>query len=206
MSTLPPRSQRPTAEPLLSAEELTRLADTVEMTASQLPLAYSKPGPDLRHLSVTLTQVRDLLDVLADANNRLHTHLAATTAPAPHLAHTASDLSYALGATGRAVNYLAAAQSAQLFIDHTPDMYGNSDVDCDFARARITNHLTTAREALTEASTLLRTQAGRAEPGAERLHAARARSPHTLATATAPPAAPSTQAPPAGTPSRAKGR
>jgi hypothetical protein len=205
MPTPPPRPKPPTTEPFLSAEELTRAAEAFAAAESELPRPYGKP-PGLHHLSVSLARVRDLLNVLADANTRLHTHLAATTAPTPHLAHTASDLSHALGATGRTVNHLAAAQSAQLFIDHTPNRYGSPDVNCDFARGRITTHLAAAHEALNDVSTLLRIHTGRAEPDAERPHAARTRSPHTPVTATAPPATASPPAPTSGAPNRAKGR
>jgi hypothetical protein len=203
MPTPPSRPKPPTTEPFLSAEELTRAAEAFAVAESELPRLYGKP-PGLHHLSASLAHVRDLLNVLADANTRLHTHLAAPTGPAPHLARTASDLSHALGAAGRAVNHLAAAQSTQLFIDHTPDMYGNPDVNCDFARARISTHLAAAHQALNDAGTLL-PHLRPAEPAAERLHAARTRSPHTPATTATPPATPST-APTAGAPNRAKGR
>jgi hypothetical protein len=204
MPTPPSQPNPSTAEPFLSAEELARAAEAFTVAESELPRPYGKP-PGLHRLSASLGHVRDLLDVLADASTRLHTHLAAITEPAPHLARTASDLSHALGAVGRVVNHLAAAQSAQLFIDHTPDMYGNPDVNCDFARGLIATHLAAAHQALNDADALL-PHLRPAEPAAERLHAARTRSPHTPATTATPPATPSTPAPAAGAPDRAQGR
>lgn len=91
------------------------------------------------------------------------------------LAATATELCHAVGAAGRAVSALAAAQDARLFIGHFSDRYGHPDVDSAFARARIAAALTTARDNLTETSGYLRHLSG-TDPAVQLLRAARARS------------------------------
>lgn len=177
--------------------ELDSLADAFDNVLHSL----STQDPVQQDLSEPLTTVAVLAAHLSAKIHDAHAALA-TCAPADRLSHaaTATDLCHAIGAAGGAVNALAAAQDAHLFIDHFPDRYGNPDADTAFARTRIAAALTTARANLTEASGYLRhlTHTGPAE---ELLRAAHARSRRaattgighssTPAASTSPPAPPS---------------
>lgn len=158
------------------------LGGDAEALSHRLPLAYSKPGPDLYSLADCLGALGTLASHLGAGIPS--TQLSPATGAAPgrqHEAEAARDLACAAGATGRAINALAAAQDAQLFIDHFASRYGNPQVDSDFARSRIGAHLTTARTALAEATTRLREGAAQANLREHRVRAARTRSPHASA-------------------------
>lgn len=109
----------------------------------------------------------------------------ATGAPVAQQAHaqTATDLAHALAAVGRAINALGGAQADQLFIDHFTSAYANPRANADFARTRIAAHLTAARTALAEATSMLSNGATRAECDEQRVLAARQRSPQATSTA-----------------------
>ncbi|WP_435178138.1 hypothetical protein [Actinacidiphila sp. bgisy145] len=139
--------------------------------------SLSTPGPAPQHLSEALTTVVGLTARLGPEIHDAHAALT-TCAPADRSFHaaTADQLCHAVAAAGRAVNELVKAQSAHLFIDHFPDLYGNADVNIAFARTRIATALTTARDNLSEAHSYLRDLTA-TNPASPLLHAARARSP-----------------------------
>ncbi|SHN23084.1 hypothetical protein [Actinacidiphila paucisporea] len=132
--------------------------------------------PAAHRLSGPLTAVVDLTARLGSTLHDAHAELAGC-APADRssLAATATELCHAVGAAGRAVSALAAAQNAHLFIGHFADRYGHPDADTAIARARIAAALTTARDNLTETSGYLRHLTGTDTAG-QLLRAARARS------------------------------
>lgn len=160
--------------------ELDALA--AEFDAVLHSLSAQDPAP--QHLSGPLAAVVDLAARLGSTIHDAHAALAACPpADRSSLAATATELCHAVGAAGRAVSALAAAQDAHLFIDHFADRYGHPGADTAFARARIAAALTTARDNLTETSGYLRHLTG-TDPAGQLLRAARARS-QVATTATA---------------------
>ncbi|MFC4035168.1 hypothetical protein ACFO3J_27395 [Streptomyces polygonati] len=133
--------------------ELSSLAEAFDNVLHSL----STQNPAQHDLSDPLTSVAELTARLSSTIRDAHTALA-TCAPAARSSHaaTATDLCLAIGAAGRAVNALATAQDAHLFIDHFADRYGNPDDAAAFARTRIAAALTKARDNLTETRGYLR--------------------------------------------------
>lgn len=159
-------------QPRHPSTELDALAD--EFDAVRHALSTENPAP--HHLSGPLTTMTDLVVRLGSANHDAHGALAACPpADRPSHAATATELCHAIGAAGRAVNALAAAQDAHLFIDYFADRYGHPDVNTAFAHTRITAALTRARDNLTETSGYLR-NAKPVEPAGQLLRVALARS------------------------------
>ncbi|WBO65598.1 hypothetical protein [Streptomyces camelliae] len=126
----------------------------------------------------------------------------AAGAPAARKAHarTATDLAHTVAAAGGAINALGGAHADQLFIDHFTSAYANPRANADFARNRIATHLTAARTALAEATSMLRSGATSADLAEQRVLAARRRSPQTVSAApgqsSPPPAESPAPAPP----------
>jgi hypothetical protein len=129
-------------QPCDPSTEFDALAD--EFDAVLHFLSTQNPAP--QHLSGPLTTVTGLVVRLGSAIHDAHGALAAC-APADRPSHAANatELCHAIGAAGRAVNALAAAQDAHLFIDQFADRYGHPDADTAFAHTRITAALTRAR-------------------------------------------------------------
>lgn len=162
--------------------------------------SLSTQDPAQHPLHGPLTAVVDLAARLGSKIHDAHAALA-TCAPADRSSHaaTATELCHAVGAAGRAVSALAAAQDAHLFIDHFAHRYGHPHADSAFARTRIAAALTTARDNLTETSGYLR-RVTDTDPAGRRLRAAGARSRQADTTAMGrsaiPPASPHTPVPP----------
>jgi hypothetical protein len=183
-------------QPRVPSTELDALAD--EFDGVLHSLSTENPAP--QHLSGPLATVTGLVVRLGSAIRDAHGALAAS-APADRPSHaaTATELCHAIGAAGRAVNALAAAQDAHLFIDYFADRYGHPDVDTAFAHTRITAALIRARDNLTETSGYLRSVKP-VEPAGHLLRVALARSSQADTTAmgraTVSPAGSSTPIPP----------
>lgn len=186
--------------------ELEALIDAFEGVLVTLPNAYSTQDRSHERLADASTTVAGLAVRLNSQRNRTLTALGAA-APASRMGHanTASSLTVAIGNVGRALNEMAAAQDAHLFIDHFPTRYGNPETNSSFARDRINAHLDTARNALTEAAEKLRHTAQR-RATEERLRAARARGSQKAAPTIRDSAAPATPTPSPAKPTTSKSR
>jgi hypothetical protein len=196
-----------TRQPLIRSTGLSALADDFEEISHHLPLAYSKPGPDRYDLSDTLEDLGVLVAELSTSIGLSYVSQIRSTRATPHPdAGAASTLARAGRAAGQAISALSSAQEDQIFIDHYASLSSQHHyrANADNARLRIGVRLTTARNSLTEATTVLRSGAAQADVTERRVLAARARSPQANATGThrtsPPPDGPST--PPSTSPGR----
>ncbi|MEC3996125.1 hypothetical protein VSR01_22445 [Actinacidiphila sp. DG2A-62] len=181
-----------------SVTELEALADAFAGVLHTMPTSYSTPDRSQERLAEALTAVVSLAVRLDSQLNRTLTALGATGPADPAgYAIIASDLTLVIGNLGRALNEMAAAQDAHLFIDHFAADYDRPDVNTPFARGRTATYLGTARDALTEAAARLRYTAKR-RATEERLRAAQSRGPRRAAPAAC--AVPVVPAPPPTTP------
>lgn len=182
-------------QPLALSAELGYLAEAFEDVSCHLPLAYSRLGPDLTHLSDSPGELGELVSHLSAKIQDTHVSIVASTPAARHPhANTATRLARAARAVGRAISALAVAQDDQIFIDHYASLSEQSHyrANADAARLRIGTRLTTARTALAEATSLLRDGAVHTDLAEQRVLAARTRSPQATATSARSSSTPST--------------
>jgi hypothetical protein len=167
-------NQPPTRSP---DTELAAIADAFESVLRTLPTSYSTRDRFRERLTDALTTVAGLAVRLDSQLNHTLTALsAAALADRPGHANTASDLTVVIGNAGRALNELAAAQDARLFIDHAATDYDRPEINTLFAQGRTITHLGTAREVLAESAERLR-YAARRRAAEQRSRAAQARGP-----------------------------